>query len=170
MTKEDKPVANKAAKTDGEGIGAPRARRSEGDESMPSMPERRAHEVSEDGRPKGFVRQPFGATTFKLTAAAREGYHRHWFNEVLDRLDQAQRAGYTFVKEEGKRVKRVVGVAKGGGPLTAYLMEIPQQWYEEDMARTQRNVDEIDAAIRGGQIGNQEERYVPEKGIKIDYD
>jgi hypothetical protein len=49
-------------------------------------------------------------------------------------------------------ISRVVGVTAGGGPLVAYLMEIPQEWWEEDMARQQKLVDEKMADIRRGYV------------------
>lgn len=122
----------------------------------------------------GFVRKPFGNMAQKLNAPQRKGYHRHWFNDVLDRIEQAKAAGYAHVIEEGSRkpMKRVVGTAKGGGALTAYLMEIPIEWFEEDMRNGQKAVDEIDEAIRGGDVARKpdDERYTPNRGIKIEAD
>lgn len=126
---------------------------------------------SDDPRRPGFVRQPFGAVSLKLSAPKRKGYHRHWFNDVLDRLQEAKAAGYTHVCKENTAIpmSRVVGAAKGGGPLTAYLMECPEEWFRQDYAAQQAVVDEIDAAIRGGTVATKEgdERYVPPRGIAV---
>jgi hypothetical protein len=125
----------------------------------------------EPARRPDFKRQPFGSLAQKLSAPKRDSYHRHWFNDVLDRIEQATAAGYTHVKDQNTRrpMSRVVGVAKGGGPLTAYLMEIPEKWFKEDARRKQQAVDEIDAALRGGDVARKDndERYVPKHGIKI---
>lgn len=124
----------------------------------------------EPARRPNFVRQPFGAIRAKLSAPARKGFHRHWFNDDLDRIQQAQAAGYTHVKEAtGQPMMRVAGVAKGGGPLRTYLMEIPEEWFKEDAAAKHKELDEIDAAIRGGNIARKDndERYVPKNGIKF---
>ena len=129
---------------------------------------------ADDPRRPGFVRQPFSGVTLKLSAPKRAGYHRHWFNDVLDRIGEAKRAGYTHVCEEGstRPIKRVVGTAKGGGPLTAFYMEIPKEWFEEDMAAGQKVVDEIDRAIWGDNIARKpgDNRYTPKGAIKIEED
>lgn len=134
------------------------------------MPDR-VDDVTADGYPENFVRKPFGSTEQKLSAPKREGYHRHWFNDVLDRVQRATEAGYKHVKDErtGAAMQRVVGVSPMGGPLHAYLMEIPVAWYLEDMEREKRKADEIDEQIRGGAIAKKEgdERYVPNDGKAI---
>lgn len=81
-------------------------------------------------------------------------------------------AGYTHVEDkEGKKVVRIVGVNPAGGPLNGYLMEIPEEWYQEDMIAGQKKVDELDASIRRGDIAGEvgkDGRYVPStRGIKI---
>jgi hypothetical protein len=98
------------------------------------------------------VRKPFGTQEQKLTWPNKPGFHRHWFNDEPGRLMRAQQAGYDHVKDEaGKPVATVVGVARGGHALTAYLMEIPLQWYQEDMAAQDGVVHEL-----MGQIGRGE--------------
>lgn len=120
--------------------------------------------------PRRQTRVPFGALDMKLAYPDREGYHRHWFNDVAGRIDRALKAGYEHVKDkEGKNVTRLVGTAEGGGGLHAFLMEIPQEWYEEDMAREQAQVNEREASIkRGAPQGAEVERgYIPSQGISI---
>lgn len=98
-------------------------------------------------------RKPFGSTDQKLAFPARPGFHQHWFNDEPGRVVQAKEAGYEHVNDQrGVPVSRVVGVTSGGGPLIAYLMEIPQEWWEEDMARQQKLVDEKMADIRRGHV------------------
>lgn len=74
-------------------------------------------------------------------------------------------AGYTHVEDkEGKKVVRIVGVNPAGGPLQGYLMEIPEEWYQEDMTAGQEAVDRIDGSIRRGDIAGEvgkDGRYVP---------
>ena len=99
-------------------------------------------------------RKPFGSSIQKLAYEARVGYHRHWFNDLPGRIETALEAGYTHVEDkEGKKVARVVGVSPTGGPQTGYLMEIPQEWFEEDMAQQQASVDQNDEAIKSGSVG-----------------
>lgn len=114
--------------------------------------------VSADGaeggarRRPGFKRKPFGSREQKLNYPDRLGYHRHWFNDEPGRLIRAEEAGYEQVMDErtGKPVCVVVGIARGGGPLTAYLHEIPQDWYDEDMAAQERAVLDLKREIREG--------------------
>lgn len=102
--------------------------------------------------PRKSPRKPFGAMTLKLAYPDRPGFHRHWFNETAGRIQRAEEAGYTHVEANGKPVQKVVGTAEGGGPLNAFLMEIPQEWYDEDMAAQQREIDEKEKAIKDRQI------------------
>jgi len=116
------------------------------------------------------TRVPFGSLEQKLAYPERAGYHRHWFNDQKNRISRALEAGYEHVKDkEGKRVSYIVGVAEGGGPLHAYLMEIPLEWYKEDMAREQQEIDAREASIKKGNTqGAEVERgYVPSQGISI---
>lgn len=116
------------------------------------------------------ARKPFGSQIQKLAYPAREGYHRHWFNETPGRIDDALAAGYTHVEDkEGSKVKRVVGVSEGGTALMAYLMETPEEWYKEDMAAQQALINATDEAIRRGTVAASpgDGRYVPDRGIKI---
>lgn len=115
-------------------------------------------------------RKPFGALDQKLAYAMRQGFHRHWFNDVAGRIDRALEAGYEHVKDkEGKNVCKVVGTAEGGGPLHAYLMEIPEEWYQEDMAAQQQRIDAVEETIKRGEFEKKEGdgRYVPAQGISI---
>ena len=116
------------------------------------------------------TRKPFGSQIQKLAYPARDGYHRHWFNEEPGRIDAALQAGYTHVEDkEGRKVQRVVGVANSGGALNAFLMELPEEWYQEDMKRQQEAIDKMDSAIRRGSVATSPDdgQYVPSQGITI---
>lgn len=119
-------------------------------------------------------RKPFGTLGQKLAYPPREGYHQHWFNDAPGRIEMAKEAGYTQVMgKDGKAITRVVGAAEGGGALHAFLMETPEEWYKEDMGREQKRVDEIDAAIRNGQVQGKSAQdkdgafYVGKQGINL---
>jgi len=110
-----------------------------GETSLPDRPQR--------------VRKPFGGREQKLTWPSREGFHRHWFNDEPGRLMRAQEAGYDHVHDDaGKPVCTVVGISRGGGPLTAYLMETPEQWHKEDMAAQDSEVMEQLGQIQRGEF------------------
>lgn len=127
-------------------------------------------------RPPNFVREPFGEPRLKLQAPARPGYRRYWFNDEPGRIQRALGAGYSFVKVNGRNTRNVVGRSKNGSAQVAYLMEIPEGWFLQDVRRQQAKVDEIDTAIRGGSLGAQkgelakdgDNRYVPKDGIRYD--
>jgi hypothetical protein len=124
----------------------------------------------ETGLPQRSARKPFGSMSFKLDYPQREGFHRHWFNDVPGRVSRALEAGYEHVKgSDSKNVSRNVGVAEGGGALTAFLMEIPEEWYHEDMAQEQQIINDKEAAMkRGVSDGHEGEgQYVPKQGISI---
>lgn len=127
--------------------------------------------ITEDG-PSPFIRKPFGNRGQKLQYAARPGYHRHWFNDDPGRIVAAGEAGYTHVVDgkNGRNVSYTVGHREGGQPLLGFLMETPQEWYDEDMALQQREVDKVDEAIHRGNVEGavgQDGRYVPSRGISI---
>lgn len=118
------------------------------------------------------TRRPFGSRQQKLAYPPRPGYHRHWFNEYPGRIEDALAAGYKHVEDkEGRKVNRVVGVDAAGQPLHGFLMETPLEWYQEDMALQQKQIDETDSAIRRGGIEGTpgvDGRYIPEsRGIKV---
>ena len=101
-------------------------------------------------------RRGFGATSQKLAYPERAGFHRHWFNDEPGRVDEARAAGYTPVLDrDGKQVSRVVDKTTG---MLAYLHEVPQVWYEEDLKVAQRAADEKDAAILSGAAPDPEGR------------
>lgn len=115
-------------------------------------------------------RKPFGTMEQKLHYPPRENYHRHWFNDVGDRINRALEAGYDHVKDrDGKNVSKIVGSAEGGGPMNGYLMEIPEEWFREDMKAQQDRVDEMEKSIKRGEFESKEGdgRYIPKQGISI---
>lgn len=137
--------------------------------------------MREDSRPQTRdgegrrARVPLGIAQLKLRAGRREGYRRRWINDKPGRLDAALAAGYEFAQDgvagstnPGSRISRPVDVNEDGSPRSAYLMEIPEEFYREDFAAKQAALDETDAAIRAGNIqgkSGQDGRYVPDVGI-----
>src|SRR5215472_17049252 len=101
---------------------------------------------------KPFVRKPFGSQQQKLAYPDREGFHRHWFNDVPGRIREAREAGYEQVHDEdGKPVSMVVGIGRGGQPLVAFLMEQPQSRRDEDVAAQEKAVHGLLAKIGRGE-------------------
>jgi hypothetical protein len=99
-----------------------------------------------------FVRKPFGGQEQKLAYPNREGFHRHWFNDEPGRILRARDAGYEQVHDEdGRPVSTVVGIGRGGQALVAFLMELPQELFEQDMAAQEMATHELLTQIGRGE-------------------
>jgi hypothetical protein len=117
------------------------------------------------------TRRPFGAMIQKLAYPERDGYKRHWFDDSqAGRIIHAEESGWTHVLDkEGKKVSRIGGTTANGGPQVMYLMELPQEWYEDDMRTYQEEINEREASLKRGEANRQQgdNRYIPAQGIKI---
>lgn len=93
------------------------------------------------------IRKPIGAYSQKLALSKRNGYHRHWFNDVAGRVEEAEANGWTHVKDQdGKPICRCVGTGRDRGAMYAYAMEIPEVFWLEDMAaRNQAAQDKMES-------------------------
>lgn len=131
-------------------------------------------------------RVPIGSARQQLTTEEREGYHRHWINDVGDRIEKALAGGYTFIPKAGFKagegpeqghtdlgsvVSKIVGTKANGEPLRAYRMEIPIDWYRADQERKHEPTRELMREISRGKVsaqdGDTSHRYIPEEGIDI---
>lgn len=126
-------------------------------------------------------RRPLGVPVSKMEVPHRKGYVRRWINDKDNRIRLAQEAGYEFVTDvslssaaqvgdDGSKVNQVVGTKDDGTPLIAYLMEIPQDWHNEDQEAKMEAVDKTDEAIREGNVEGhvgQDGRYIPNTGITL---
>lgn len=138
------PMAREAAPVAAEGLASLAATPVAETTDEPAMSSRITRET----------RKPFGSTSQKLAYPDRPGYHRHWFNDNPGRIEGAQDAGYTHVQDsrKGTNVERVVGTREGGHPIVAFLMEIPQEWFDDDMKAYEEQVAGREAAIVRGQV------------------
>ena len=116
-------------------------------------------------------RVPFSTNRRRLALNKElDGFITRWFNDLDDRLQRAEDAGYQYVhrKEIGQvgdkdisngntdvnsRVSRVVGRQPTGQPIRAYLMKIRKDWYETDQAKKEEVNARVDEAIRAGTSG-----------------
>ncbi len=131
-------------------------------------------------------RVPMGGNRLRLTLPKREGYHRRWMNDVLDRLARAKAGGYTHILKTGVKVgtgpesghtdlgnvvSMVVGTHDDGRPMRAYAMEIRQDWYDADQYKKRAGLRQVEADMQRGEFetqdGDPSNRYIPEEGIKI---
>ena len=101
--------------------------------------------VVRSSRPK---RVPIG-TRNVLTFPERAGYKRRVVNDEGDRIKQFEAAGYTIVREDivagdpkaGSETK--IGSAvnpRTGSETKGVLMEIRQEWYDEDQKAKQAEI------------------------------
>lgn len=115
-------------------------------------------------------RKPFGDREQTLSYPTREGYRPYWFNDRAGRIARAKQAGYSHVldSDTGEPVSRVTDVIDGRG-RSSYLMEIPIEWYQSDMAKNARRLQEMLDDIKTGRAGpgSDDNRYVPQQGITI---
>ena len=87
-------------------------------------------------------------------------YVYRWVNDTDGRLEKFKAAGYEVVtanievgtKSVDRNSKLGSAVTKSvGGKLTAVLMRIPKEWYEEDQKAKQDQLDAQDKALRANQ-------------------
>lgn len=98
-------------------------------------------------------RQPLGGMRMRLAVEERKGFHQHWFNDEPGRVQDAHNNDYDHVLDEnGEKRRELVGTDRNGKPLYAYLMEKPEDWYQEDQQLKQAHVDEIDRQIHSATV------------------
>lgn len=97
-------------------------------------------------RPK---RTPLGERNILTVGNKRKGFNQRWINDVDDRIERAKAAGYTPVMRPTEvgdpragaatQVGDIVRKPVGGG-ITAVLMEIPDEYYQEDQAAKEAEI------------------------------
>ena len=97
------------------------------------------------------IRPAFGsAMTQKLALPKRAGYHRHWFNDVAGRIDEAVASGWAHIENprDGKPLRRAVGTGRDNGALYAYAMELPEVFWQEEMDARHKQASERIESIK----------------------
>ena len=102
-----------------------------------------------------------------LEAEKREGFVRRWVNEEIGAIEAYQEAGYTLVLDKnadasdkraqeasqiGSVTRRVVNKNRDASAKTAVLMEIPEEYYKEDQAAKQLDLDELEVTFNPEEI------------------
>jgi hypothetical protein len=103
-----------------------------------------------------------------LDAKTRPGFVRRWVNEEIGAVEAYEDAGYTCVLEEGADTsdkgaqdssnkggsvtRRVINKDPNASTKTAVLMEIPEEFYREDQAAKQREIDELEMSFNPKEI------------------
>jgi hypothetical protein len=111
------------------------------------------------------TRRPLGKIKPRLdNSPPPAGFHARWINDAENRLHDARMSGYEFMKDrEGRPMKQVVGVKRIGGPLVAYRMMIPIEWYAADRAKFEEARRSVEADMMRGRHGRgaDDGRYLP---------
>jgi len=89
-------------------------------------------------------------------------FNENWQKDPR-RIERAERAGYK--RTDANKV--TVGTNDDGSPIYGVEMRIPKEWYEEDQAKKQKELDKVDEAINAGtfEAKDGDRRYTPD-GIK----
>ncbi len=143
----------------------PRARDSKGRLMPRAAPAAPAVEEAETVIATGVKRVPLGQHVAKLAYAPRPGYARRWVSDLPGRVDKALAAGWSHVKDPKTKqpVKYVTDPSLGAGGRQGFLMELPEELYEEDQKVKQDSLDEVDEAIYKGAYNQEagDKRYNP---------
>lgn len=137
--------------------------------------------INETSKPKNQERKrrvPLGVPRARLAVNNREGYVRRWINDRDGRILRAQSAGYNFVNRGDVQfvdsdvcnTDAISKVVDSDG-TKAFLMEISQEFYDEDQKEKGKLVDMTEEALRQGIDSHgapgRDGRYIPAEGIKI---
>ena len=143
----------------------PRRRDAKGKPMPRAMPAAPVEAEADAPRPAGIKRVPLGQHVAQGDYPPRPGYHRRWVSDLPGRVDRALGAGWSNVKDPKTKqpVKRVVDKSLGEKGRLGFLMEIPQELYEEDQKVKSDSLDEVDDLIYNGKLNEQpnDRRYNP---------
>jgi hypothetical protein len=109
--------------------------------------------------PSGRVRRtPVGVRNVLTVGGKEPGFEYRIVNDTGDRVEQFKSAGYEVVSAKDVTVgdRRITAAsAEGtaatvsvGGGVKGVVMRINKEWYEEDQARKQSDVDQTEAATK----------------------
>jgi len=155
----------------------------------------RGHKMSHSTKPSARTaerkkRIPLGTPVRQLSLPNKpKGKQVRWINDNWarhpDRIQQALQADYEFIDATGQvvgdgddgnqnlgsRLSRPVGTNPDGSPITAYVMAIDKELFDEDQKIKLVEVDKIDAAIKGGKHKNAlgDHGYIPNEGRGISF-
>jgi hypothetical protein len=103
-------------------------------------------------------RSSINGTRNVLNISGKEpGFVYRVVNDVGDRIEQLKAIGYEIVEDSGVQVgdRRVANPTKEGSPvkvsvgggIQGYVMRIKQEWYDEDKAKKDAHVDNIEKGL-----------------------
>lgn len=126
-------------------------------------------------------RKAYDGRQLKMTVVATPGKVGRWVNDDGKKIEERTAQGYDFVPDRkkvgegeddgntslGDMISMRVG-DKNGKPLMAYYMEIEEEFYEEDQATKQKEIDEVHDSIHANaenKMGGH--AYVPGTGNRM---
>lgn len=93
----------------------------------------------------------------RLDYKIKDGFRAYWFKNTPGRIEQAKKAWYEHVIDaQGSPVK----VQSGANEL--YLMQIPEQYYQEDFESGQKKVNDVTRSKLEGAMTIGKDDYVPD--------
>ncbi len=103
-------------------------------------------------------RSSINGTRNVLNISGKEpGFVYRVVNDVGDRIEQLKAIGYEIVEDSGVQVgdRRIANPTKEGSPvkvsvgggIQGYVMRIKQEWYDEDKAKKDAHVDQIEKGL-----------------------
>lgn len=107
-------------------------------------------------------------------------FYYRWVNDRDNNIARYLKAGYVFVDKEGKEAgDPTVETSRGtdsrlrkgvGGGITAYLMRLPKELWQEDQARKEADLRETERAMRQLQkhTGHEHSQAADYGDLKID--
>ncbi len=109
------------------------------------------------------------------TKLDRNTYQYRFANDTPGRIPQLMALDYDPAPEMGKVTSAHAGVSEGGQPYNTVLMRKRRDWFDDDQREKQRPLDEIDDAIRRGNINHPANQlngnggfYTPDTGNTLE--
>lgn len=146
----------------------------------PKQPTTAAKSMSAEAAAKYRRAIQSGSFNRRLQARPIEGFQIRFVNDEMGRLSQFCDLGWDFVTNQeqglggnssdaGDKYSIVVGTTSGGQELRAYLLKIPQEWYDQFKRIEAEQTSQVDQAIKRGLVNSKEGdgRYIPKVGIKV---
>jgi len=141
-------------------------------------PETVLEEPKIEKAPERKKRVALGVPRSRLAVSTRKGYVRRWINDQDGRILRAQEGGYNFVTSEESEFRDAdtcnrdpVCKEVNSDGTKGYLMEISQEFYDEDQIEKKKLTDITEEALRTGEDSHGKPgldgRYIPSEGIKI---
>lgn len=144
-----------------------------------------ARVIRTESQRRQMIRERMGSTggpRLKLAVFGTiPGYQLFWENDEDNAIEQRLFEGFEFVEprevkmqswvvsdsDVAGKVSKWVGKKADGNSLRGYLLKLPVELWDEHQARSHKQADEWDEAIRKGAVGNVDSRYKP-KHAEID--